>query len=172
MTFLGPDTTAILVSAGCAAFVLVAGGVLTEISPWYVNLRKPSWQPPGWAFAPAWTLIAVATAASAVLAWNAAPGARAMVAGLFALNSVLNIAWSLFFFKLRRPDWALADIVPLWLSIVALLAAFAPYSAAASWLLLPYLLWVSFAAGLNLVIVWLNQPFQGLAAHRKLGARG
>jgi len=168
VTFLGADTVAILVSAAFATVVLGAGGALTEIGPWYVQLRKPSWQPPNWLFAPAWTLIAILAVVAAVLAWDAAPGAagRAEIIALFVANGVLNIAWSLLFFKLSRPDWALVEVALLWLSIVALMVGLASMSVRASWLLLPYLLWVSFASVLNRKIVQLNQPFRRRAAMR------
>jgi benzodiazapine receptor len=78
---------------------------------------------------------------------------------LFAINAVLYVLWSFLFFRLRRPDWALAEVVALWLSIVALVVTFADVSAVASWLLVPYLLWVAFAAWLNLAVVRLNRPF-------------
>ncbi len=154
--------TRTVVIAGAAAFaVLGLGGLLTTIGPWYEALRKPSWQPPGWLFAPAWSLIAVLTAWSGVLAWSSSRGdsQRLQTVLLFALNGALNILWSGLFFKLRRPDWALAEVVALWLSIAALVFAFAGRDASAAWLLVPYLLWVSFAAWLNLTIVRLNAPF-------------
>jgi tryptophan-rich sensory protein len=67
--------------------------------------------------------------------------------------------WSPLFFNLKRPDWALIEVPFLWLSIVALMFGVAPFSILASWLLLPYLLWVTFAAFLNLTIVRMNRPF-------------
>ncbi len=166
MSFLGPDTVTILVSAAFATVVLGAGRALTEIGPWYVQLRKPSWQPPNWLFAPAWTLIAIFGVVAVVLAWDVAPGAagRAEIVALFVANGVLNIAWSLLFFKMRRPDWALVEVALLWLSIVALMVGLASMSARASWLLLPYLLWASFASVLNRKIVQLNKPFRRRAA--------
>ena len=71
--------------------------------------------------------------------------------------------WSPLFFALRRPDWALIEVLFLWLSIAALMLGVGRYSSLAIWLLLPYLLWVTFAAVLNLKIVWLNQPFSARA---------
>lgn len=152
--------------ASAAAFVILGiGGALTEIGPWYNQLRKPSWQPPGWLFAPAWTTIFALAVFAAVKSWDAAsnPAAHALVIGLFALNGVLNILWSLLFFKMQRPDWALIEVVPLWLSILALIVGLAPLSGRGSLALLPYLLWVSFAAVLNRTIVRLNTPFGRLA---------
>ncbi len=143
------------------AVTLGVGGVLTEIGPWYRGLRKPSWQPPDWLFGPAWTVIMALAAWSGVVAWRHAPGVpeRAMVMALFVLNSILNIGWSLFFFKWRRPDWALLEVVPLWGSVLLLILEVGGYSARGAWLLVPYLAWVSFAAYLNRTIVRLNGSF-------------
>lgn len=157
------DRRPVAVATGAATVVGLAGGLLTEIGPWYLSLRKPSWQPPNWAFAPAWTTIFALTATAAVIAWRAEPepaGRRRLEAG-FALNGALNIGWSLLFFKLRRPDWALAEVAGLWLSIAGLIAACGKRSRKAGWLLSPYLAWVSFASVLNLAIVRLNGPFRG-----------
>jgi translocator protein len=145
--------------------VLVAGlgAWLTELSPWYYALKKPTWQPPDWLFGPAWTAILALASLAALLAWREAPdrGSRILIIGLFAANGVLNIAWSPLFFMLRRPDWALAEVPFLWLSILAPIVVLAPFALTASWLMVPYLLWVSFAAVLNLTIVRLNRPFGG-----------
>ena len=151
-----------LLVAGMAALALAAaGGLLTEVGPWYRQLRKPSWQPPDWAFGPAWTIILGLAAWSAALAWVAAPsaGARTLVVVLYGLNALFHLLWSPLFFKLRRPDWALLEVPLLWLSILAPMLLVAPFSPLAAWMLLPYLLWVSFAAYLNWTIVRLNRPF-------------
>ncbi len=151
-----------LLVAGAAALVLaLGGGLLTDIAPWYKNLKKPRLQPPDWLFGPAWTLILAAWAYSAALAWTAAPDAetRNLVFVAFGVNAVLHFAWSPLFFNLKRPDWALIEIVPFWLSILALILIVAPLSTRAAWLLVPYIAWVSFAAGLNWKIVQLNRPF-------------
>lgn len=134
---------------------------MTRLDAWYYGLRKPWFQPPDWLFGPAWTVILGLAAWSAVLAWNAAPtpGARACVASMFTLNAVLNVLWNVCFFTLKRPDWALVETVFLWLSLVALVVGLAPWSGTASLLILPYLVWVSFASVLNLAIVRLNAPF-------------
>ncbi len=154
-------TPAVYIAGAAVIGVLGAGGALTTIGAWYAALRKPVWQPPGWLFGPAWTLIGGLTAWAGVLAWQATrtPAQREVTLGLFALNGGLNILWSALFFKLQRPDWALIEVIPLWLSIAALIAAFAARVPLAAWLLAPYLLWVAFAAVLNLVVVRLNAPF-------------
>lgn len=145
-----------------AVAVGVAGGLLTDIGPWYRALVKPSWQPPDWLFGPVWTTIFLLAAISAAMAWNNAPsGTRAMIAWLFVLNGVLNMLWSFLFFHLKRPDWALWEVPLLWLSVLVLIVAILPWSRLAAWLLVPYLLWVAFAAYLNWTIVKLNAPFGG-----------
>ena len=150
--------------AGAALWgILVAGGgaFLTDLTPWYRNLNKPSWQPPDWLFGPAWSVILTLASISAYLAWRDAPdrASRIMVVGLFAANAVFNLLWSPLFFKLRRPDWALYEVPFLWLSVLVPIILLAPINRNASLLLVPYLLWVSFASYLNLTIVRLNAPF-------------
>ena len=154
-------STPIIIAGGVALFLGVFGGLMTPIGPWYKNLAKPSWQPPDWLFGPAWTIILGLAAWSAVIAWNAAPNAaaRADVVILFAVNAVCHLLWSPLFFRARRPDWALIEVVFLWASLVALMIGLWPISQFASLLILPYLLWVSFASWLNATIVRLNRPF-------------
>ncbi len=161
-----------IIVAAVAALVLAgAGGLLTTIGPWYRELRKPSWQPPDWAFGPAWTLILGMAAASAVIAWRGAPpDQRPMVVALFAANSLFHLLWSPLFFTVRRPDLALIEVAFLWASLVALIVGLAPISGTASLLIVPYLAWVTFAAYLNYTIVRLNGPFD--AASRRAASRG
>jgi tryptophan-rich sensory protein len=154
-------TRPIIVAAIITVLVLGIGAAMTKVGAWYRNLRKPAWNPPEWVFGPAWTVILGLAAWSGVLAWTRAPdaGAQLLVAVLFGVNIVLHLLWSPLFFNLRRPDWALIEVPFLWLSVIALMVAFAPFAPMASWLLLPYLLWVAFAAVLNLTIVRMNPPF-------------
>jgi tryptophan-rich sensory protein len=150
-----------LVAAGTIIVVAGLGGAATRLGPWYANLRKPSWQPPDWAFGPAWTLIFTLIGVGAVLAWRGAesPAQQQQILVLFGINAVLNILWSVLFFTLQRPDWALWEIVPFWLSIVALIVVLGARDWRVGALLLPYAAWVAFAAYLNLTIVRLNAPF-------------
>lgn len=150
-----------IVAALCALAVAGIGGAMTEIGPWYRGLRKPSWQPPDWLFGPAWTVILGMAAAAGVLAWRGAGelSGRIEVVGLFSVNAVLHMLWSPLFFRWKRPDWALVEVAFLWLSILALVIGLAPFSSTASWLVAPYLAWVTFAAWLNRAIVRLNGPF-------------
>jgi translocator protein len=174
----GPDmdlTVEIAVAVGWAFAVAGAGGALTRLDAWYDRLRRPRLQPPDWAFGPAWTVILALAATAAVLAWRAAPDeeARALVVALMALNGALNIVWNVLFFTLKRPDWALAEVLALWLSILAPIVAFQPFAPAASLALVPYLAWVGFAAYLNWEIVRLNRPFGSAAeAARQIDRMG
>ena len=138
-----------------------AGGLLTDIGSWYRDLKKPSWQPPDWLFGPAWTIILGLAAWSAILSWNEAttPSGQAVILSVYGANFLFHLLWSPLFFKYQRPDWALVEVVFLWLSVVAMLVvnwSFAPLAGA---MILPYFLWVSFAAVLNGKIVQLNRPF-------------
>ncbi len=140
------------------AIVSLVGGMLTDIGPWYRSLVKPSWQPPDWLFGPVWTTIFILAAVSAALGWRAAGQAqRRTVVILFVANGILNVGWSLLFFHLKQPLWAGIEVVLLWASIVALIVYLRRFSRPAAWLLLPYLLWVSFATVLNWTIVLLNR---------------
>lgn len=156
----------IVVAAAAALGVAVLGGLMTDIGPWYQQLRQPAWKPPDWLFGPAWTLIFAFAAASGVVAWRRAANRerREWLLVLFALNGFLNVLWSLLYFRLRRPDWALFEVVLLWLSIVLLMVFVARDTRSAAWLLLPYLLWVAVAGALNWATVQLNGPFGGLGA--------
>ena len=151
----------IIVASITTLLVLCVGGWMTTVGPWYQNLRKPWWNPPNWIFGPAWTVILGLAAWSGVLAWTHAPGSSGqfLILILFVINIVLHMLWSPLFFNLKRPDWALIEVPFLWLSIVAIMFEVGRFSTLAVWLLLPYLLWVSFAAFLNYTIVRLNAPF-------------
>jgi len=144
-----------------AIVVATAGALITDLGPWYVNLKKPSWQPPDWLFGPAWTLIFGLDALAAVLAWRGArtPADERRIIILFAINLTLNVLWSALFFRLHRPDWALGEVGFLLLSVAALVLGLRPMSRLASALILPYLAWVGFASFLNWTIVQINPPF-------------
>jgi tryptophan-rich sensory protein len=151
----------ILVAALVAFGVALLGGAMTDTGDWYRRLEKSPANPPDWLFAPAWTAIYALTVVAAVGGWQAlrTSSERAWMLSLFFVNAVLNVLWTAAFFTLRRPDWALAEVATLWLSVAALIAFFWGRQRRSSLLLAPYLLWVSFAAFLNLEVVRRNGPF-------------
>jgi translocator protein len=153
----------VVVAALAALFVAVLGGLTTDLGPWYVALKQPSWKPPDWAFGPIWTTIFALCAAAGVIGWRRAPSRaqRGLMVMLFALNGFLNVFWSLLFFRLHRPDWSLFEVPLLWLSVLALIVVLTRFAKPAAWLLVPYLVWVTTAALLNWQIVRLNGPFGG-----------
>lgn len=145
----------IAICFGAAGF----GSMLTtpSIRGWYATLAKPAWTPPNWVFGPVWSLLYLAMAVAAWLVWRRVGFPRASSAlNLFAVQLVLNVCWSAIFFGAHRPGLAFAEIVLLWLAILATMIAFRPHSRAAAWLMLPYLLWVAYAAALNFSIWRLN----------------
>lgn len=147
-----------LIAGGVALAVALVGGLATDVGSWYRALNKPSWNPPDWLFGPAWTLIYALTAWAAARAWLSTPehDRVLLVVVPFAINAVLNALWSILFFTAKRPDWALLEVAALWLSIIALIVLVLPIDRLSALLLVPYLIWVSFAAALNAKIVSLN----------------
>jgi tryptophan-rich sensory protein len=125
----------------------------TSVNSWYVELSKPSWTPPSWVFGPAWTMLYIMMAVAAWLVWRKGYTADVRFAlTLFGVQLLVNGLWSYLFFGLRWPGGALVDITVLWVAIAATAIAFARVSQPATWLMLPYLAWVSFAMALNLEI--------------------
>jgi translocator protein len=177
MGFFSERGIEIVIAAAAVSVVALVGGLMTDVGPWYESLRFPRLRPPNWLFGPAWTLLFILIAAAGVIAWESAenPAIRFRILVLFAINGVLNLLWSPLFFKLRRPDWALYELLLFWLSIVVLIVAVAQVSSFAAWLLVPYLAWVTFAGWLNWRVVQLNKPFGSRAttgASRRVGSDG
>lgn len=154
-------TFPIIFAIAWAIILAGGGGLLTSIGSWYYELKKPSWQPPDWLFGPAWTVILGLGAYAFWLSWAAAEaaGETGLLIALYAINGVFHFAWSPLFFTLKRPDWALIEVPFLWTSVLAMAIFLRDWSVLASWLIVPYLVWVSFAACLNWKIVQLNKPF-------------
>ncbi len=146
-----------LLAFNAACFAAALSGAFFRPGEWYERLVKPRWRPPNWLFAPVWTALYVTIAVSGWLVWREAGFSGAPLAlAVYAFQLVLNAAWSPIFFGLHRPDLGFLDIVLVWLSIAATMLLFYPVHAGAAWLLLPYLLWVSFAAALNYAVWRLN----------------
>ena len=130
----------------------------SSIPNWYATLARPAFNPPNWIFAPVWTVLFLLMGVSLFLVWqkavSGAPVKAAMI--IFFIQLALNILWSVLFFGLHNPLLAFVEIIFLWLAILASIIYFYKISLSAAWLLLPYILWVSFAAVLNFFIWRLN----------------
>lgn len=140
-----------------------AGGVgsiftAPAIATWYAALDKPGFTPPNWLFAAAWTTLFLLMGIAAFLVWRRGlrhPGVRLALV-IFGVQLVLNVLWSVVFFGLKSPLGGVVEICFLWVAIVLTIVAFWRVSVAAGVLLLPYIVWVSFAAALNVSVFILN----------------
>jgi benzodiazapine receptor len=140
----------------CAA--AATPGLILRPGDWYQRLKKPSWRPPDRVFGPVWLLLYLSIAISGWLVWRVAGFNGAELAlSVYAVHLFFNGLWSAIFFGMRRPDWAFVEILCLWLSILATMALFFPINEIAAYLLIPYALWVAFAAVLNFRIWRLNR---------------
>ncbi|MFO7716952.1 MAG: TspO/MBR family protein [Thermodesulfobacteriota bacterium] len=153
----------LLLWCGITAVAAVVGAVGSASAPtFYAMLELPSWAPPGWVFGPVWMGLYGCMAFAAWLVWrvggvDAAGGALA----LFCAQLVCNALWSWLFFAWHLGGWAFADILVLMGLVTATLAAFWRVRPLAGWLLVPYWLWVGFAAFLNHAIWQLNPGMLG-----------
>lgn len=127
-----------------------------SVGDWYATLAKPSWNPPNWVFGPVWTALYVGMAVAAWLVWRRRGWDSRVPLFVFGVQLLLNAVWSGLFFGMRNPGVAFAEIVLLWLAILATILAFKHVSTLAAVLLTPYLAWVSFATALNWSIWRLN----------------
>lgn len=131
---------------------------ISSIPTWYQTLTKPSFSPPNWVFGPAWTILYFLMGVAAYLIWIKGLEKKAVKTALtfFIAQLVFNFFWSILFFGLHSPILGLVDILILWALILITIIKFHKISKTASYLLIPYILWVSFATILNLSIVLLN----------------
>ncbi|MFH0713964.1 MAG: TspO/MBR family protein [Candidatus Micrarchaeota archaeon] len=137
----------------------IIGSIFTfaAIPTWYALLAKPTFAPPNWIFAPVWTLLFLLMGIALYLVWEkGATRETKLPLSLFAIQLALNVTWSFLFFSLRDPASAFIVIILLWVAIAVTLLSFYSISRKAGWLMVPYLLWVTFAAYLNLTILLLN----------------
>jgi tryptophan-rich sensory protein len=149
-----------LLLIGCVILCNLAGilGALstdTGASPWYQQLNKPAFNPPGWIFGPVWTLLYTMMGVALYLLIRQWPVSRVAIA-LFALQLLLNALWTPVFFGMQQMGWAIVVIVMMWLAIAATMLAAWRTSPAAVWLLAPYLAWVTFATILNVTLWRMN----------------
>ena len=154
-------STLFLVGSLVLVFAVAAVGGLASASglkDWYDRLDKAPWNPPGWIFGPAWTVLYILMA---IAAWLVARGGLDEVGvrtalSLYVVQLALNLAWSLLFFAARAPGWALLDILVLDVLVAWTMVEFWRVNPGAGWLLAPYLAWILFATSLNAWIVIRN----------------
>lgn len=151
-----------------AIFVCLLAGIIGSvftypaIGSWYAFLEKPFFAPPNWLFGPAWTTLYFLMGVSLYLVWKTKSKQKGFIAlknealNIFYTQLALNALWSIIFFGLKSPSLAFVEILLMWVLIAATICKFSKISKAASYLLIPYLLWVSFATLLNASIVYLN----------------
>lgn len=157
----GRSVLALAIFGGLAAAAAIIGGLATASSTdsWYQRIEKPVWNPPDALFGPVWTALYAAMAVAAWLVWRRG-GDRpegTLSTCLYVVQLGLNLLWSIIFFRLRAPGAALVDIVPLWVAIFAWYKSAVPIDSRVRWLILPYLVWVAFAATINGWVWWLNR---------------
>ena len=146
----------------CLILPLAVGGIsgfftVEAIPGWYRTIEKPEWNPPSWVFGPVWTTLYILMGIAMFLIWTR-PRTELRQRALYlnAIQLILNFFWSFIFFNVHAMGWALVEILMLWILIVATLFAYDKVYKPAAWLLLPYIIWVSFATLLNGAIWWLN----------------
>ncbi len=146
----------ILICQGAGAI----GSLFTSpaISTWYATIQKPSFNPPNWIFAPVWILLFLLMGISLYLIWNKGfkyKGTKIAIF-VFAVQLILNTLWSILFFGLQSPLFAFIEIIILWFAILLTIISFYKVSKIAAYLLMPYIIWVSFASVLNFSILIIN----------------
>ncbi|HEU0085977.1 MAG TPA: TspO/MBR family protein [Candidatus Paceibacterota bacterium] len=128
------------------------------IKDWYVDIIKPELNPPSFVFGPVWTILFILMGISFFIIWKKGLDRKdvKIALGVFIVQLVLNSLWSIIFFGFENPGLAFIEIIFLWIAILATIILFWKISKPAAWLLVPYILWVSFASYLNYMIYVLN----------------
>jgi translocator protein len=152
------DTLKLITAIAISELAGIAGSFFTisSISAWYSTLTKPALNPPAWIFGPVWITLYFLMGISLWLIWKSNSSEKKRAIWLFIIQLALNAIWSPIFFGAQSIGNALAVIVLLWAAIVLTILIFKKISKPAAWLLVPYILWVSFAAYLNFAIWMLN----------------
>ncbi len=147
-----------IIACQCAGLI---GSIFTTpaIPTWYATLAKPTFTPPSWLFAPAWITLYLLMGIAAFLVWRKGLGEEGVKSALvmFLVQLVLNALWSVVFFGLKSPLAGAVVIIALWVAILLTMLRFFKLSTTAGALLTPYILWVSFAAALN-ISIWILNP--------------
>jgi translocator protein len=128
------------------------------VTGWYSLAVKPSFNPPNWVFAPVWTVLYFMMGIALYLIWKSESDKilKQTAIVLFVVQLLFNFFWSIIFFYAKQPGWAFIEIISLWAFIFLTIVFFNKISSTAAWLLIPYILWVSFASVLNFYIWKLN----------------
>ena len=129
---------------------------MKNIPTWYASLNKPTFNPPDWLFGPVWTFLYILMGISFFLIWKTESDGKTFAVAFFIVQLIMNSLWSFLFFGMKNPSFAFIEIIVLWVFILICIITFNKISPLASYLLIPYLLWVSFASVLNYSIVKLN----------------
>lgn len=136
--------------------ILSGFSTVSEIQNWYFTINKPSWNPPSWLFGPVWSVLYALIGFSFALVWTSQTANKNRAYIFFFIQFGLNLLWSFIFFKMHAIGFALIEIIVMWLFIILTINEFKKHSKAAAILLIPYLVWVSFASVLTASIFYLN----------------
>lgn len=142
---------ALCLSAGALGSLFTSSSIPT----WYAALQKPAFNPPSWIFGPVWTLLYIMMGIALYLVWTNKKKSKTAIT-IFGIQLALNALWSILFFGLKSPLYAFIDIIALWITILLAIIYFYKTSKTAAYLLIPYILWVSFASVLNFYLMILN----------------
>jgi translocator protein len=147
---------------GSIMLCLIAGGIgsiftAPQITGWYMTLNKPFLNPPNWIFAPVWTTLYILMGISLFLVWRKNEKTSKPAIAVFLIQLLINVLWSVIFFNMHLILAAYVWIIIMWVAILVTMLMFYKFSKTATWLLLPYILWVSFASYLNLGVYLANR---------------
>lgn len=155
--FRVPPLVLFLVTTFIAA-AIASAATYANVKTWYPLLHKPAWTPPNWVFAPVWTLLYIGMAVAAWRVWRATDDLGAQrTFRLYRAQLAFNALWSILFFAMKRPDWALINIAVLWALLVMMLIWFWRVDRIAGALWAAYVAWVTYAFALNAAIWNMNR---------------
>ncbi len=155
-----PKFLKLVISIAIPLVIGFLGSIFTSssVDSWYKTINKPVFTPPGWLFGPAWTILFILIGLSFYFVWINNFGDKLWLCiGVFVVQLILNLLWSFLFFTLKAPLLAFVEIVVLWVAILVNILVFFKVTKVAGYLLIPYILWVTFASALNLVVYLLNR---------------
>lgn len=142
----------------CTGLGFASGfSTINEITGWYQQIQKPSWNPPNWIFSPVWTTLYILMGIAAGIVWHSKEEGKSKALLLFVIQFLFNLAWSFIFFRQHEIGWALVEIITMLVLIIATTVSFYRINRLAGYLMIPYILWVSFATCLNAAIWMLNR---------------